>query len=157
MSIPTRVLLVEDNPADADLVMEAFEREKISVVIDIVQDGQAALDYLYELEPEASSQRPDIILLDLNLPRKSGQEVLAEIKADASLKTIPVVILSTSALEEDILGTYNLHANGYVTKPGNLREYSKVAHGIDDFWFNIARLPRSPSWRTYTDQDQKNN
>lgn len=141
MSNPANVLLVEDNPADADLVSEAFESENIPVKLDIVQDGQQAMEYLAKTLQGAANKRPDLILLDLNLPRKDGREVLAEIKSNPGLKAIPVVVLTTSDSEEDILATYNLHANGYVTKPGNFHQYNKVAHGIDDFWFRIARLP----------------
>ncbi len=138
MGQETRVLLVEDNPADVDLISEAFEREKVGINLNVVRDGQEAMDYLLGANKHT---RPDLILLDLNLPRKDGRELLAELKEHPKLKIIPVVILTTSESEEDILVTYKLHANGYVTKPRNFSEYGKVIQGIDKFWFDLAKLP----------------
>ncbi len=138
---PTKVLLVEDNPADSDLIAEAFDREKIAVNLSVVRDGEEAMDYLLRKKQFSKACRPDLILLDLNLPRKDGRELLSELKDHPKLKVIPVVVLTTSESEDDIMVTYQLHANGYITKPRSLKEYTRIAHGIDDFWFEIAKLP----------------
>lgn len=141
MRAQTKVLLVEDNPADADLISEAFEQERVDINLSVVIDGQEAMDYLLGENKYQQPQRPDLILLDLNLPRKDGRELLAELKEHPKLKVIPVIILTTSESEEDIIATYKLHANGYVTKPRDFAEYGRVAQGIDKFWFDLARLP----------------
>ena len=138
---PIDILLVEDNPGDADLAREALEGGKIRNNLFVVTDGEAAMDFLYNAGPYADMPRPDLILLDLNLPRKDGREVLADIKAHKDLKRIPVVILTTSKSEEDILKSYNLHANCYITKPLDLNQFIRVVRCIEDFWLSIVVLP----------------
>ncbi len=138
---PIDILLVEDNPGDADLAREALEGGKISNQLFVVGDGEAALDFLNQSGGYAEMPRPDLILLDLNLPRKDGREVLADIKAHKDLKRIPVVILTTSQSEEDVLKSYNLHANCYITKPIDLSQFIKVVRSIEDFWLSIVVLP----------------
>ena len=135
------ILLVEDNEGDARLAKEAMRDSKIRNTLHHVFDGEEALDFLRRKGPYAQSPRPDLILLDLNLPRKDGREVLAEIKSDADLKCIPVVVLTVSSAEEDVLKSYNLHANCYITKPIDLHQFMKVVHSIEDFWLTIVRLP----------------
>ena len=135
------ILLVEDNPGDADLAREALETSKVCNTLHVVSDGEAAMAFLRRQGKYADAPRPDLVLLDLNLPKKDGREVLAEIKADHDLKRIPVVILTTSKAEEDILKTYNLHANCYITKPIDLDQFIKVVQSIEEFWFTIVRLP----------------
>ena len=135
------ILLVEDNPADARLVVEVFKYFKIKNVIHIVEDGVEAINFLNNKGKYADSPRPDIILLDLNLPRKDGREVLKEIKEDAELKLIPVVILTTSRDEDDIFKTYSNHANCYVTKPVDFDQFINVVKSIEDFWLTMAKLP----------------
>jgi two-component system response regulator len=138
---PIEILLVEDNPRDVELTMEAFKDSKIFSSIHVANDGQAALDFLRQEGKYKDSPRPDLILLDLNLPRKEGREVLAEIKIDEKLKRIPVVVLTSSKAEEDILKSYNLHANCYITKPIDLHQFIKVVRSVEDFWFTIVKLP----------------
>ena len=138
---PIEILLVEDNPGDADLAREALEGGKIKNNLFVVGDGEAAMTFLYQAGPYADMPRPDLILLDLNLPRKDGREVLADIKAHKDLKRIPVVVLTTSKSEEDILKSYNLHANCYITKPIDLNQFIKVVRSIEDFWLSIVVLP----------------
>src|SRR5687768_10441541 len=121
--------------------MEALEENKVRNNLHVVSDGEAAMDFLFKRAPYTDVPRPDLILLDLNLPRKDGREVLAEVKADDGLKTIPVVILTTSQAEEDILRSYQLQANCYVTKPVKLSEFIKVVQSIDQFWLSIVELP----------------
>ncbi len=140
-SRPIEILLVEDNPGDVRLTKEALKENKINNNLNVVGDGVEALDYLKKKGKYAKNSRPDLILLDLNLPRKDGREVLTEIKKDEGLKRIPVVILTTSSAEEDILNTYNLHANCYITKPVDLEQFLKVVKSIEDFWISIVRLP----------------
>jgi len=135
------ILLVEDNPADARLTMEALKDTKIRNKLIVVEDGVEAIAYLRREGKYAKVARPDLILLDLNLPRKDGREVLAEIKADDYLKRIPVVILTTSKAEQDIVKTYNLHANCYITKPVDLEQFITVVKAIEDFWLTIVKLP----------------
>ncbi|MCY2996198.1 MAG: response regulator [Planctomycetota bacterium] len=135
------ILLVEDNEGDARLAKEAMRDSKIRNKLHHVFDGEEALDFLRRKGPYAQSPRPDLILLDLNLPRKDGREVLAEIKSDADLKCIPVVVLTVSSAEEDVLKSYNLHANCYITKPIDLDQFLKVIRSIEDFWLTIVRLP----------------
>ena len=138
---PIDILLVEDNPGDVRLTQEAFKSNKITNNLYIVKDGVEAMAFLKREGDYADSPRPDLILLDLNLPKKDGREVLAEIKQDDTLKTIPVVILTTSSAEEDILKTYGLHANCYVTKPVELEQFMIVVKSIQDFWFTFVKLP----------------
>jgi chemotaxis family two-component system response regulator Rcp1 len=138
---PIDILLVEDNPGDADLAREALEGGKIKNNLFVASDGETAMNFLYKAGPYADMPRPDLILLDLNLPRKDGREVLADIKADNELKRIPVVILTTSKSEEDILKSYNLHANCYITKPIDLNQFIRVVRCIEDFWLSIVVLP----------------
>jgi two-component system, chemotaxis family, response regulator Rcp1 len=138
---PVKILLVEDNPADVRLTKEALTEGKIRNELDVVDNGEMALGYLRRKGNYASAPRPDLILLDLNLPRKNGHEVLAEIKEDSQLKRIPVVILTTSSAEKDVLSTYNLHANCYITKPVDLNQFMEVVKTIEDFWLTIVRLP----------------
>jgi CheY-like chemotaxis protein len=138
---PIEILLVEDNPGDADLAREALTNTKINNNLFVVGDGEAAMDFLHKAEGYAEVPRPDLILLDLNLPRKDGREVLADIKSHHDFKRIPVVILTTSEAEEDILRSYDLHANCYVTKPIDLDQFIKVVRSIEDFWFSIVVLP----------------
>lgn len=140
--LPIDVLLVEDNPGDARLAKEAFKEgaSRFDSRLHHVKDGVEALDFMFRKGEHASAVRPDIVLLDLNLPRKDGREVLAEIKGDDDLKLIPVLILTTSQAERDIYETYNLHANGYVTKPLDLDEFAGVVASIKDFWFTTAKL-----------------
>lgn len=135
------ILLVEDNPGDVRLTMEALREAKLLNTITNVADGVEALAYLRQEGKYAGASRPDLVLLDLNLPKKDGREVLAEVKSDPALKRIPIVILTTSRSEEDILKAYNLHANCYISKPVDLDQFIKVAKSIDDFWFTLVRLP----------------
>lgn len=138
---PIEILLVEDSPADVRLTQEAFKEGKIANCMHVVNDGDDALDFLHRRGGYADAVRPDIILLDLNLPRKDGREVLAELKQDEDLKRIPVVILTTSQAEEDIVRSYELHANCYITKPVELDAFLAVARSIEDFWLTVVKLP----------------
>lgn len=135
------ILLVEDSPGDARLAQEAFEDSKMVNILNIVIDGVEAMDYLYKKGKYKDATTPDLILLDLNLPKKDGREVLEEIKTSVDLKRIPVVILTTSTAEEDIIKSYNLHANCYITKPIDLGQFMKVVKSIEDFWITIVKLP----------------
>ena len=139
---PIEILLVEDNPGDVRLTIEALKEGKVSNRLSVARDGVEALAFLRREGPHANASRPDLILLDLNLPKKDGREVLADIKADSSLRRIPVVVLTTSKAEEDILRTYDLHANCYITKPVDLNQFIKVVQAIEEFWFTIVTLPR---------------
>jgi len=136
-----KILLVEDNPGDVRLIKEALKEGKIHVDMDAVQDGVEALAYLRQKGKYVKAPRPGLILLDLNLPKKDGREVLAEIKTDEDLKRIPVIILTISKDEEDIMKSYNLHANCYITKPVDLKQFMKVVQSIEDFWLTIVKLP----------------
>src|SRR5262245_32760186 len=136
-----KILLVEDNPGDIDLARESLAEIAVPNHLSVVEDGEEALAYLRRQGPHAGALRPDLIVLDLNLPRKDGREVLAEIKADDSLKRIPVLILTTSKAAEDVLRSYNLHANCYITKPMQFGEYAKVMKAIEAFWFATVTLP----------------
>jgi len=138
---PIEILLVEDNPGDARLAFEALKDSKLKNNLYLATDGVEAMDFLRKRGKFIDVPRPDLILLDLNLPRKDGREVLAEIKNDENLKRIPVVILTISKAEEDILKSYNLHANCYVTKPLDLDQFIKVVRSIEDFWLSIVKLP----------------
>jgi len=135
------ILLVEDNPGDVRLTMEAWKEGKIRNHLHVAEDGVEALSFLRKEGKHAQAARPDLILLDLNLPRKDGREVLAEIKEDPGLKHIPVVILTTSKAEQDILKTYDLHANCYITKPLDMDQFIRVVRSIEDFWLSIVTLP----------------
>jgi CheY-like chemotaxis protein len=135
------VLLVEDDPGDVVLIKEAFEFNKVHNALHIVSDGVDALDFLYRRNGHDGAPRPDLVLLDLNLPRKDGREVLAEVKADKDLRTIPIVVLTTSEAEEDILRSYDLHANAYVTKPVDFDRFIEVVRMIDDFFVTVVKLP----------------
>jgi chemotaxis family two-component system response regulator Rcp1 len=139
---PIEILLVEDSPGDVRLTREALRDAKVGNNLHVVRDGVEALAFLRREAPRfAECPRPDLILLDLNLPRKSGHEVLEEIKADQALRRIPVVILTTSQAEQDVLRTYDLHANCYITKPVDLDQFIAVVQSIEDFWLTIVRLP----------------
>ena len=135
------ILLVEDNPGDIRLAQEALKDSKIKNKIHVASDGMEATDFLFKREQFKDAPRPDLIILDLNLPKKDGREVLAEIKEDDDLKRIPVVILTISRAEEDILKTYNLHANCYISKPLDLSKFMEVVKSIEDFWLTIVKLP----------------
>lgn len=141
MGKPIEILLAEDNPGDARLAKEALADAKVRNVLYHVQDGVEAMAFLRKEGKYAEMPRPDLILLDLNMPRKDGREVLADVKADPDLKRIPVVILSVSQAEQDILKSYNLHANCYITKPVDLAQFLVVVKSIEDFWFTIVKLP----------------
>lgn len=142
-SRPAEILLVEDNPADVRLTREALREGKLHNNLYVATDGVDAMAFLRREGPYADAVRPDLILLDLNLPKKDGREVLEDIKADASLRTIPVVILTSSEAEQDILRAYDLHANCYVTKPVDLDQFIHVVKTIEQFWFAIVKLPEA--------------
>jgi chemotaxis family two-component system response regulator Rcp1 len=135
------ILLVEDNPMDVDLTRETLAYAKIRNRLHVVNDGEKALAYLRREGPYEDAVRPDVVLLDLNLPRKDGREVLAAIKADPDLRTIPVVVLTSSSAEIDVVRSYNLGANCYVTKPVDLDQFANVVRTIEDFWFVVVKLP----------------
>ena len=137
------ILLVEDDPGDVMLIRESFADHKVGNVLSVVNDGVEALAYLRRQGEYADRPRPDLIVLDLNLPRKNGNEVLAEIKADPDLAMIPVVVLTTSEAEEDIRRSYRLHANAYITKPVDFDRFREVVHQIDDFFVGVVKLPSS--------------
>ena len=135
------ILLVEDNPGDVRLTREALKEGKVLNTLHVVGDGIEALDFLRHKAPYVKVPHPDIILLDLNLPRMDGRELLAEIKSDPNLRRIPVVILTTSKAEEDIIKSYDLHANCYITKPVDLDQFITVVKSVEEFWFTIVKLP----------------
>jgi two-component system, chemotaxis family, response regulator Rcp1 len=139
---PIDVLLVEDSPGDVRLTREAFKDAKVHLNLHVVSDGAEAMAFLMREGQHSNVPRPDLILLDLNLPKKDGREVLEEIKKSPTLKSIPVVILTTSASETDILRSYRLHANCYITKPVGLDGFLKVVSSIDNFWLSVVKLPR---------------
>lgn len=141
MAKPIEILLVEDNPGDVRLTREAFKEGKVLNNLSVVEDGAEAMAFLRQQGKYADAPRPDLILLDLNLPKKDGREVLPEIKGDTNLKRIPVVVLTTSKAEQDILKTYNLHANCYVTKPVDLEQFISVVRFVQHFWLSIVKLP----------------
>ena len=143
-SQPIEVLLVEDNPGDVRLTREALRDGKVHNNLSVAPDGVEALAFLRREGKYADAPRPDVILLDLNLPRKDGREVLEEVKADPSLRNIPVVILTSSEAERDIAQAYALHANCYITKPVDLDQFITVVKSIEDFWFSIVKLPPEP-------------
>jgi len=140
---PIEVLLVEDDPGDVLLIQEAFADNKVRNRLHTVADGVDALRFLRQEDEFAEAPRPDLILLDLNLPRKDGREVLAEVKTDEALQQIPVVVLTTSKLEEDVLRSYRLHANAYVTKPVDFDRFIEVVRQIDEFFVTVVKLPRA--------------
>lgn len=140
---PVEILLVEDNAGDVRLTREAFKEGKVRNNLNVAADGVEAMAFLHRQGRYADMPRPDLILLDLNLPRKDGREVLAEIKQDPQFQRIPVVILTTSQAEQDILRSYNLHANCYITKPVDLVKFLAVIRSVEDFWLTIVRLPSS--------------
>ena len=151
MGSPIEILLVEDNPADVRLTVEVLKETKVRNTLTVAADGIEALDLLRRIGRYTHAVRPDLILLDLNLPRKDGRQVLAEIKADLDLRRIPVVILTSSKAEEDIFKSYNLYANCYVTKPVDLEQFVKVVKSIEDFWLTIVKLPQGKSHELRTD------
>ena len=138
---PIEILLIEDNPADIRLTKEAFREARIQNNIHVVQDGDGAIAFVHQDEPYPDAPRPDLILLDLNLPKKDGREVLEEIKADPQIHQIPVVILTTSNDEEDVLRSYNLHANAYLVKPIDVMRFIKMIQSLESFWLSFVRLP----------------
>ena len=138
---PIEILLVEDNPGDVRLTVEALKEGKVRNRLNVASDGVEALAFLRREDRFRDAPRPDLILLDLNLPRKDGREVLAVIKDDPRLRRIPVVVLTTSKAEEDVLNSYDLHASCYVTKPVDLDQFMNVIRSIDDFWLSVVRLP----------------
>ena len=138
---PVEILLVEDNKGDVGLVEEVFEEAKIKNIIHVAEDGEEAMLYLHGEGKFSGSPRPDIILLDLNLPKKDGREVISEIKEDSNLKNIPIIVLTTSTAEKDILRAYELHANAYVTKPLDFDQFMNVVGSIVNFWLGVVQLP----------------
>jgi two-component system, chemotaxis family, response regulator Rcp1 len=139
---PIEVLLIEDSPGDIRLTREAFKDAKVHTNLHVASDGAEAIAFLGRQREHANAPRPDLILLDLNLPKKDGREVLKEIKESPTLKCIPVVVLTTSASEADVLGSYERHANCYITKPVDLEGFLKVVKSIDNFWLSVVKLPR---------------
>ena len=138
------LLLVEDNPADIRLTEEALKEGSIPVSLSVATDGQQAVDFVYRRGKYINAPRPDLILLDLNLPRKSGREVLSEIKGDPDLKRIPILVMTTSTAEQDVARAYSLNANCYIAKPLELSEFISVVQSIEDFWLTRASLPSNP-------------
>lgn len=139
---PIEILLVEDNPGDVDLTKEALEDAKVYNRLHVVDDGAKAIDFLAQKGAYVAAPRPDLILLDLNLPKKDGRQVLTEIKATPDLAEIPVVVLTTSDAEEDVLRAYRLHANCYITKPVDFKQFLKVVKTIEEFWLTVVKLPK---------------
>nr|WP_202453822.1 response regulator [Streptomyces sp. SID4913] len=139
--MPIEILLVEDDPGDELMTREAFQDNKIRNTLHVARDGEEALDFLYRRGAHAEAPRPDLILLDLNLPKYDGRQVLEQIKQDPVLSLIPVVVLTTSSAEEDILRSYKLHANAYVTKPVDLDQFMAAVRQIDEFFLTVVRLP----------------
>lgn len=135
------ILMAEDNPGDARLTLEAFKEWKLKNKIHVVQDGEEAIDYLYKKSNYMDAQRPDLILLDLNMPKKNGREVLEIIKGDVNLRRIPTVILTTSQAEEDVFKTYDLHANSYIVKPIDIEKFIDVVKSLENYWFSIVKTP----------------
>lgn len=139
---PVEILLVEDNEGDVLLTQEAFSEAKIANHIHVAMDGAEALEFLRKEDKYSDAKTPDMVLLDLNLPKKNGKEVLEEIKKDNNLKHIPVIIMTSSKSEEDVIKTYDLHANSYVVKPVNLEKFVHIVEAIENFWFTVVVLPR---------------
>ena len=146
---PIEILLVEDSPGDARLTVEGFKDAKVKNNITVVEDGKEALAYLRHEGPYANVALPDLILLDLNMPKKDGREVLAEIKADEELRRIPVLVFTISNAEKDILEAYDLQASAFITKPIDLDEFITVVRSLEEFWLTIVKLPQSVSGKTY--------
>ena len=142
---PIEILMVEDNPGDVRLTREALKGGKVLNEIHVVTDGVAALNFLRRKAPYEDKPRPDLVLLDLNLPKKDGREVLSEMKSDPDLKVIPVVILTTSQAEEDVIRAYNLNCNCYVTKPVDFEQFTRIVQAIEQFWLTIVTLPPHPA------------
>ncbi len=140
-SRPVEILLIEDNPADVRLTVEALRMGKVYNNLSVARDGLEAIEYLYKKGKYADAATPDLILLDLNLPKKDGRELLAQIKQDASLRSIPVVVLTTSTEREDVMHTYELQANCYITKPVDLEQFFSVVRSVEEFWLSIVKLP----------------
>jgi two-component system response regulator len=140
-AMPINVLLVEDNEDDVELTIDALRESKLKISLDVVKDGTQAMDYLYGRGKYDEPKRPDLILLDLNLPHKDGREVLAEIKNDKNLRRIPVVVLTISQNEEDVERAYDLHANCYITKPVDFDQFVKVVREVEGFWLTVVKLP----------------
>ena len=140
--VPIEILVVEDDPGNVLLTQEALKENRYPVIIHDVPDGEAAMDYLHREPPYADAARPDLILLDLNLPKKDGREVLGEIKGDPNLRSIPVVVLTTSGAEADVLRSYDLHANAYVQKPLDMDQFVDVIQTFDEFFLSVVRLPQ---------------
>ncbi len=143
---PIEILLVEDNEGDVGLVEEVFEDARIRNIIHVAEDGEEAMQFLNKEKKFVNAPTPDLILLDLNLPGKDGREVLEEIKTDNKLKSIPVVVLTTSKAEEDIIKSYDLHANSYITKPVDFDQFIRVVKSIEDFWLEVVKLPNSKEY-----------
>ncbi len=138
---PIRILLVEDSPSDAVMTLESLREGRIANEVQLVGDGEQAMAFVRREPPFADAERPDLILLDLNLPKKDGRDVLAEVKSDPDLHSIPVVVLTTSSAEQDVLRSYDLHANSYVTKPVGYEAFLDAIRGIESFWMSLVRLP----------------
>ncbi len=136
-----QILLVEDSRADIELTLEALEEARFANEVHVIRDGAEALDHLHRRAGHEDARRPDLIILDLNLPRRSGHEVLADLKADADLRRIPVAVLTTSSAEVDVVSSYDLGANCYLTKPVDVAQFLRVVQSIEDFWFGVVRLP----------------
>ena len=143
MTDPIEILLVEDNPGDVELTREALHDSKVHMRLSVVNDGVDALAFLRREGPHGAAPRPDLVLLDLNLPRKDGRAVLAEVKRDPELRNIPIVVLTSSQAEQDIVKAYDLHANCYVTKPVDLDQFITIVRSIEQFWFTVVKLPRN--------------
>lgn len=138
---PVQILLVEDNPGDVRLMQEALKEAKVRNTVHVAMDGEEAMAFLLQQGKHKDAQRPDVVMLDLNLPKKGGLDVLREMKEDAELRRIPVVVVTTSRAEQDIVKSYNLHANCYVTKPVDLNQFLEVVRAIEGFWLSIVKLP----------------
>ncbi len=138
---PAQILLVEDNPGDVRLTKEAFKQGRIENDLHVVSDGTEALDFLTQRGDYADAPRPDLVLLDLNLPGKDGEDVLEELKDDPALRSIPVIVLTSSRAEEDVVKSYELHANAYLTKPVDPDEFIETVRAFEKFWFSVVRLP----------------
>ncbi|GJL58271.1 MAG: two-component system response regulator [Nitrospirales bacterium] len=141
MQNPVEILLIEDNPADIRLTQEAFREARLRNTLHVVQDGVNAMAFIRQTAPYQQSPRPDLILLDLNLPKKDGREILKEIKSDPLTRTIPVVVLTTSDDEADVLRSYELHANAYLVKPIDILRFIKMIHSLENFWLAVVKLP----------------
>ncbi len=141
MQNPIEILLIEDNPADIRLTQEAFREARLHNTIHVVQDGVSAMAFIRQTAPFQHAPRPDLILLDLNLPKKDGREVLKELKTDSHTRTIPVVVLTTSEDEEDVLRSYDLHANAYLVKPIDVLRFISMIRSLESFWLSVVKLP----------------